>query len=117
MNVVCGVIFKDNHVFIARRKQGKSLEEKWEFPGGKIENKESEKEALSPELFEELGMQVEIKKRIGSFPYQFEEVTINLIGYSCDFVSASFKMTDHDSYEWLPPEELKKMICQWLILL
>lgn len=90
MNVVCGIVFKNNHVFIARRKQGKSLAGKWEFPGGKIENKESEEDALSRELFEKLGMLVEVKDRIGYFPYQDETVKINLIGYFCNFVSASF---------------------------
>ena len=38
IKVVAAVIVKGNEILIARRKEGKHLEFKWEYPGGKVEN-------------------------------------------------------------------------------
>ena len=60
ITVICGVI--ENHegnISIARRKPGKSMAGKWEFPGGKLEPNESKQECLKRELSEELGMKVQ----------------------------------------------------------
>ena len=45
-------------VLIARRPAGKHMAGRWEFPGGKVHPRESERAALERELHEELGIQV-----------------------------------------------------------
>ena len=62
IKVVAGVIIKENKILIARRKKGKSLEFMWEYPGGKVEENESEKECLKRELLEEFSIETEIKQ-------------------------------------------------------
>jgi 8-oxo-dGTP diphosphatase len=101
IKVVCGIIYHQESIFIARRKEGKSMAGKWEFPGGKIHDGESQKEALKRELFEELGMEVIVGEKIGSNIHHYESYSINLIAYRCKFVSATFAMTDHDQYKWV----------------
>ena len=101
INVVCGIIYQQDKIFIARRKKGKDFVGKWEFPGGKVENEESEKEALCRELLEELGMNVIVDEKIGSNIHHYESYSIKLIAYRCKFVSATFAMTDHDQYKWV----------------
>jgi 8-oxo-dGTP diphosphatase len=46
-------------VLLAQRPQGKSMAGQWEFPGGKVELGESPEEALSRELSEELGIEIQ----------------------------------------------------------
>ncbi|MFA4977167.1 MAG: NUDIX domain-containing protein [Sphingobacterium sp.] len=62
ITVVCGIIFKDDLVLICRRKPEKSLGGYWEFPGGKVEDGESNEESLLRELIEELNLKVKIKQ-------------------------------------------------------
>jgi mutator protein MutT len=53
-----GATPQDNKVLLTRRAPGQSLEDYWEFPGGKVEEGESLQECLKREIFEELGVQV-----------------------------------------------------------
>lgn len=52
ITVVCAIIFKDDLVLICRRQPEKSLRGYWEFPGGKIEDDESNEESLLRELIQ-----------------------------------------------------------------
>jgi len=106
INVVCGVIYQGEKFFIARRKTGIALEGKWEFPGGKIDNDESEECALNRELNEELGMQVKVNNKLGEVIHDYSDITIKLIAYKCDFIAATFALTDHDEYKWVCKQEL-----------
>lgn len=60
IDVAAGVITRgDGHILLARRPAGKPLAGQWEFPGGKFEPDESPVEALSRELHEELGIELD----------------------------------------------------------
>lgn len=107
ISVVCGIIWKDNKVFIARRRPEKQLGGYWEFPGGKVEVNETHEESLIRELHEELGMKVIIEKPFLSVRHSYENFIIELYSFWCQFIGANFKMTDHDKFEWIAIEELE----------
>jgi 8-oxo-dGTP diphosphatase len=54
--VVGAAILRDGRVLSARRSRPEALAGGWEFPGGKVEAGESEREALVRECREELGV-------------------------------------------------------------
>ena len=51
------LIDRDQRILIAQRPEGKSMAGLWEFPGGKIDDKETPEYALMRELREELGIE------------------------------------------------------------
>ena len=59
VQVAVGVIEYDQKIFIARRRADQHQGDRWEFPGGKMEQDESCDAALIRELSEETGIQVE----------------------------------------------------------
>lgn len=60
VDVVAAVILQpDGRFLLARRPEGKPYAGYWEFPGGKVEAGESLLHALSRELHEELGIEVD----------------------------------------------------------
>ena len=59
VEVAAAVIMRpDGYFLLTSRPEGKPYAGHWEFPGGKIEEGESAVDALSRELYEELGIQV-----------------------------------------------------------
>lgn len=108
IKVVCGIIWKDGKILIARRKAEKSMGGYWEFPGGKLEKNEHPEKALIRELEEEIGMKVNILQYIGSKVHHYPTFSIELMAYHCDFIDAAFQLADHDETAFVNPKELKK---------
>jgi len=68
LNVVGAVLIKDNKIILPKRASNlKVMPDKYEFPGGKVEENETLKEALKRELYEELSIDVDIEDII-DFP-------------------------------------------------
>jgi 8-oxo-dGTP diphosphatase len=55
--VVAGVLHREGMVLVCRRRADQPHPLKWEFPGGKLEARESPEAALARELHEELGIE------------------------------------------------------------
>ncbi|APU97139.1 NUDIX hydrolase [Sphingobacterium sp. B29] len=106
ITVVCGIIFKDDLVLICRRKPEKSLGGYWEFPGGKVEDGESNEESLLRELIEELNLTVKIKQHFFDTVHQYDNGAIELISFICETENIASESTDHDQLEWVNVSDL-----------
>lgn len=106
IKVVCGIIYKDDRVLICRRKADKSLGGYWEFPGGKVEDFETNEESLKRELLEELDLEVTIDYHFMDNTHQYDKVTIQLISFRCSTDQSEIKLVDHDRIEWVPTSTL-----------
>ncbi|MNI15219.1 (deoxy)nucleoside triphosphate pyrophosphohydrolase [Sphingobacterium paramultivorum] len=106
ITVVCGIIFKDDLVLICRRKPEKSLGGYWEFPGGKVEDGESNEESLLRELIEELNLKVKIKQHFFDTVHQYDNGAIKLISFICETENIASESTDHDQLEWVKVSDL-----------
>ena len=64
--VTAAILSKDGKLLIAKRNSSDILANKWEFPGGKIENGETAEACLQRELMEEFEIQVALlEERVG----------------------------------------------------
>lgn len=71
----------DGRVLLAERPAGKPWAGYWEFPGGKIEAGESSLQALTRELREELGIDIDRASPWISFEYAYPERRVRLHFY------------------------------------
>ena len=82
IEVVVAIIAKsDGSFLLTRRPKGKIYEGYWEFPGGKIEYGESRLSALSREIMEELGIQIELAYPWITRVHNYSHATIRLFFY------------------------------------
>ena len=61
--VVAAIIERGDYFLISQRASG-AFEGLWEFPGGKRNHSERDKDALRRELREELGVMVDIREKV-----------------------------------------------------
>jgi 8-oxo-dGTP diphosphatase len=82
--VVAAVIRGDDgRILLARRLPGGPHGGLWEFPGGKVEEGEEEREALAREIREELGVEIEVSEEIARVAHAYPHASILLTAYSC----------------------------------
>ncbi len=108
INVTAAIIEKGDKFLIAKRKKGKHLEGKWEFPGGKIEEQETPEICLARELQEEFGIIAEIADFVAESPFNYGDRKIRLLGYRAKYVSGEFKLNAHDEIRWISASEFSK---------
>lgn len=108
IDVVAGVIKKNGKFLIARRSKEKSLGGFWEYPGGKVEEGETDEESLKRELYEEFGITVKVKNHLVNSFYKYEKINVNLKAYLVDHLSGDFILRDHDAINWIDSKEFGK---------
>ena len=107
IRVTAAVIKQDNRYLVAQRKHDSHLEYYWEFPGGKIEENESDRECLKRELCEEFSVKSQINEFIGTVNYDYKDFTIELHAYSVKLESNPVNLTSHEKIKWVTLEDLK----------
>jgi len=107
IDVVAGVIKKDGKFLIARRVKHKHMGGFWEYPGGKVDEGESDEESLQRELNEEFGVSVQVKQHLLNSFFRYEKINVNLKAYLVEHLSGDFILRDHDAICWITPEEFK----------
>jgi len=99
--VTAAIIYKKDCVLLTRRKSGENLEGFWEFPGGKIEDKETPQECLERELLEELGVRSNANEIIAESIYKYDNGTIKLIGIETYLIDQKIELSVHDKFDWV----------------
>jgi 8-oxo-dGTP diphosphatase len=109
--VPCAIIEREGLVLAAQRSSSMSLPLKWEFPGGKVDEGETEIEALHREIMEELSVEIEVYQRLEP-TYKDDPLKnriICLIPYLCKLLSQPIILTEHAQYQWVSLEKIKSL--------
>lgn len=110
IEVVAAVFIKDEKVFCTQRSDnGSFLSLKWEFPGGKIENKETHQDALKREMLEELDVNILVGNHFLSVDHQYPTFRLIMHTYNCSIIEREFKLLEHNSSKWLMREDLMSL--------
>ncbi len=106
ISVVVGILRKEDKVLIAQRGKGKYQEYKWEFPGGKIEEKEIEEEALIREFNEEFGINVKVESFLCENIFQYPEIGFKLRAYIISTKDENLNLRVHENLKWVNIENI-----------
>ncbi len=105
IEVVAGIIYKNNKFLIAQRNLKKSQGGFWEFPGGKVEAGETCEEALKREIKEEFDADIEVKEYVGENIHHYPEKDIKLIFYKAELISEEIKLLEHEDFKWITKQD------------
>lgn len=109
--VVAAAIERDGCYLAARRTRPVDVAGRWEFPGGKVEAGEDETQALIREIHEELGVDIEVVRRIpGEWPLH-DDLVLHL--YVARLITGEPQPLDHhDQLRWITTAQFDEI--DWL---
>lgn len=99
----------NQRVLITQRSQYSEMAGYWEFPGGKVEAKETSEEALKRELREELGIIVQAPRLITQLLHAYPRKTVLLDVYHVTEYSGVPRCCEkQQGMEWVDLENLSQ---------
>ena len=110
VEVVAGVIFCADQILCVQRPQNKLhyISEKFEFPGGKVEEGETKEEALHRELSEELNLSIKIKSFFLTVVHPYPDFELTMHSFICEVDSKELTLNEHIDQKWLKINELNQ---------
>lgn len=109
IHVVGAVIIENKKILCAQRGPDKTLPLMWEFPGGKIEQGETAKEALIREIEEEMLCTIEVGEKVDHTVHEYDFGIVHLTTYISKITSGELKLTEHEQIKWLKPTEISNL--------
>ena len=109
--IICDDYEKKTRIFATQRGYGE-YKDGWEFPGGKIEEGESPKQALVREIREELGTEIAVHDLIDVIDYDYETFHLHMNCYWATVAEGKLQLLEHEAAKWLCAEELDSVA--WL---
>jgi len=107
--VACGIIESEGKILAAQRGPNMRHPGKWEFPGGKQEQGETLENCLRRELWEELQIEVVIRKALPAILHVYGERRIMLYPFVCQLLTGQPLISEHAAIEWRHPHELGEL--------
>lgn len=105
-HIAVGVVYKKDRVLITRRKSEGLLGGLWEFPGGKIGEKENAEKACIREIKEEANLNVKIDSLITRVKHAYTHFKVVLDVFRCSYVSGRVKLNGPVDYRWIRLSEI-----------
>lgn len=109
LKVTCALINQNGKVLCAQRSKSMSLPLKWELPGGKVELGEEPKATIVRELYEELGIEIEILKALTPNAHTYTNQAIELIPFICKIIDGEPRANEHEKIEWISLSKLLEL--------
>lgn len=107
INVAVGILEDaQGRVLVGQRTVKDAYFNKWEFPGGKLEQGESAEQALVRELSEELGVDVKKMNALTTIEHDYPDRHVKLMVFRVTAFDGVANGLEDQALRWLYPTEL-----------
>ncbi len=105
MKVVAAVICREDRIFAVQRGYGE-YKDRWEFPGGKVEEGESPEHALKREIREELDTGIEVGELIDTIEWDYPGFHLSMDCFWCGIREGKLTLLEAEDSRWLSRTDL-----------
>jgi 8-oxo-dGTP diphosphatase len=105
IRVVAAVLEKDGRYLITQRRASAVLPLMWEFPGGRVEEGETDANALKREVRHRLGADIEVGKLISFVSHPYEHYVVDLFLYECTLAGTTLEALNVHAFKWVTSAE------------
>lgn len=107
LHVTSAIIENDKKILICQPSERMKLPLKWEFPGGKIEDRESKEDCLKREIRDELGLEIEVETAFTPVEHHYPELSLCLYPFLCRWTGGSLVIAEYAHAIWIEKNELQ----------
>jgi 8-oxo-dGTP diphosphatase len=111
IDVVAAIIIVDNKILCVQRNVSKYdyISMKFEFPGGKVEQGESNEIALKREIKEELNIDIDIKQDFLIVNHEYPDFKLTMHSFICSSINTNLTLTEHIDFKWLTKDKITEL--------
>ena len=101
VEVVAAIIENQDKILCLQRGMSKFdyIAYKYEFPGGKVEEGESQEGALKREIREELKYDIKVEERFMKVEYHYRDFILIMDSFLCSADTTAFTLIEHIDYQ------------------
>jgi 8-oxo-dGTP diphosphatase len=105
IRVVAAVVEHEGRYLITQRRATAVLPLMWEFPGGRVEEEETDAGALKREVRHRLGADIEVGKLISFVSHPYEHYVVDLFLYECSLAVDALEARNVNAFRWVTSAE------------
>lgn len=105
IRVVAAVIEHEGRYLITQRRPAAVLPLLWEFPGGRVEEGETDAAALKREVLHRLGVDIDVGQLISFVSHPYEKYVVDLYLYECHITSGEPASLAVHAFKWVTSAE------------
>ncbi len=105
IRVVAAVIEREGRYLITQRRPAAVLPLRWEFPGGRVEDRETDAAALRREVQHRLGADIEVGHLISFVSHAYEHYVVDLHLYECQLLGDGLEARAVHAFRWVRSDE------------
>jgi len=108
VRVVAAVIENNGRYLITQRRPTAVLPLLWEFPGGRVEEGETDALALKREVMHRVGVGIDVGQLISFVSHPYERYVVDLYLYECRLTGGDPIAQNVHSYLWVTSAEFDR---------
>lgn len=107
IRVVAAVIEREGKYLITQRRPEAVLPMLWEFPGGRVEDNESDHDALRREMLERLDAIIEVGRELCTSVHDYAGYSVTLAVYQATLKSERLLPLHVNAFHWIQSDEFE----------
>jgi 8-oxo-dGTP diphosphatase len=109
VRVVAALVASGGQYLITQRRVSAVLPNLWEFPGGRVENGETDAQALAREITERLGVRISVGQMISFVSHPYEHYNVDLYLYECQLMTRDLTALGVQAFRWITSDEFDQL--------
>lgn len=108
IRVVAAIVQREGLYLITQRRASAVLPLLWEFPGGRIDEGESDHDALCREVRHRVGIEVKPGELVSFVSHPYDHYTVDLYLYECEVVEGEPRAANVTDFRWVTSSEFER---------